>query len=136
MKNVKFLSLIILAITVLYSCAKYDEGSNFTLLTAKARMVNTWTMTKYEVNGSDETSNTPGLEVVFSKDNTFKRTFNVGFLVSDTGTWGFLNTKASISLVKSDGSSEIYDIIQLKNKHLKVKRTDGSTTYDYTFIGK
>ena len=135
MKNVKFLSLIILAITVLYSCAKYDEGSNFTLLTAKARMVNTWTMTKYEVNGSDETSNTPGLEVVFSKDNSFKRTFNVGFLVSDTGTWGFLNTKASISLVKSDGSSEIYDIIQLKNKHLKVKRTD-SSTYTYTFKGK
>lgn len=135
MKNVKFLSLLILAITVLYSCAKYDEGSNFSLLSAKARMVNTWTMTKYEVNGSDETSNTPGLEVVFNKNNSFKRTFNFGFLVSDNGTWGFLNSKASISLIKSDGSSEIYDIIQLKNKHLKVRRTEGLTVYDYTFIG-
>ena len=136
MKNIKCLSLIVLAITVLYSCAKYDEGSNFSLLTAKGRMVNTWTMTKYEVNGVDETNGSPGLEVEFNRDDSFKRTFNVGFLVSDKGTWGFLNSKASISLIKSDGSSEIYDIIQLKNKHLKVRRTEGSTTYDYTFIGK
>ena len=136
MKNIKFLSFTALAITVLFSCAKYDEGSNFSLLSAKARMVNTWTLTKYEVNGTDETNDNPGLEVVFNKDNTFKRTFNFGFLVSDKGTWNFVDGKTNITLKKDDGNIEWYRIIQLKNKDLKVERTDGSTTYKYTFRGK
>ncbi len=136
MKNFMFIGLILLAITALNSCAKYDEGSNFSLLTAKGRMSNTWTLTKYEINGVDETNGSPGLEVEFNKDYTFKRTFNIGFLVSDNGKWSFTDGKSKIKLTKDDGTTESYEIIQLKSKDLKVQRFDGSSTYKYTFKGK
>ncbi len=135
MKNLKFLSLIILAVGVLYSCAKYDEGSNFSLLSAKARLVNTWTLTKYEVNGSDQTANSAALEMVFNKNNTFKRTFTLFISISDAGTWAFTDNKSEVVLTKDDGALEKYEIIQLKNKSLKVKRMDNSGTYVYTFKG-
>lgn len=136
MKIIKFVSFLILATAMLLSCAKYDEGSNFSLLTAKGRMVNTWTMTKYEVDGVDQTNDSPGLEIEFYRDDTYKRTFNIGFLVSDKGKWNFMDGKSKIILTKNDGVMESYQIIQLKNKDLKVQRVDNSTTYTYTFKGK
>jgi hypothetical protein len=119
------------------ACAKYEEGSNFSLLSAKSRLVNTWILTKYEVNGQDETANNAGLEMIFNKDNTFKRTFILNFQISEDGDWAFAEGKESIILTKSNGDIEAYKIIQLKNKAFKAKRIDsGGSTYVYTFKEK
>lgn len=137
MKCTKIIAAAILFLFVVSACAKYEEGSNFSLISAKKRLENTWNLTKYEVNGNDETSNSPGLEVIFYKDETYKRTFTYGFAVSDVGTWNFSNNKKYVTLKKSDGSIETYHILQLKNNDLKVERhdTDGAV-YRYTFKGK
>lgn len=124
-------------LVVIAACTKYDEGSNFSLLTPKARLVNTWTMTKYEVNGSDETVNNAGLEIIFYKDNTFKRTFIFGFQVSEDGDWTFADGKERLILTKKDGTIEGYTIVKLKNKEFKAKRTDDNgNTFVYSFKGK
>lgn len=136
MKNMKLFGMFALIFIIASSCAKYDEGSNFSLITARQRLINTWTLTKYEVNNSDQTADNPGLEVVFYKDDTFKRTFSFGFQISDKGTWNFGAGKNSVVLNLENGNVEAYKIVQLKNKDLKVERVDGSTTYRYTFKGK
>lgn len=137
MKIAKILSVATIVLLILSSCNRYEEGSNFSLISAKNRLVNTWTLTKYEINGSDQTANNPGLEVVFYKDGTFKRSFIYGFTVTDQGAWDFGAGKEYVTLTKSDGTFEAYHILQLKNKDLKVERTDNNgVVYKYTFKGK
>lgn len=135
MKKLISLSLIALVTIVFTGCAKYEEGSNFSFYSAKARLANDWTLTKYVVNGSDETNNSPALNISFFKDNTFSRTFTFGFTVKDAGTWAFSGDKTSVILSVNDGSIETYKIIQLKNKDLKAERLDNGDTYQYTFKG-
>lgn len=136
MKNLKIFAVLFSVALIAGSCAKYDEGSNFSLISARQRLINTWELTKYEINNVDETANNPGLEVAFYKDDSFKRTFNFGFQLSDKGTWNFGAGKGTVILNLENGNVEAYKIIQLKNKDLKVERVDGSTTYRYTFKGK
>lgn len=125
-----------LLLIVVSSCAKFEEGSNFSLLSAKSRLVNTWKLTKYEVNGTDQTTNNPGLEITFNKDETFKRTFILGLQISEDGTWSFGGSKSILVLTKANGEMETYTIVQLKNKDFKARRIDNGTTYTYTFTGK
>jgi len=136
MRNLKYIGLFLGLSLMLGACAKYDEGSNFSLISAKQRLINTWTLTKYEVNNVDQTANAPGLEVAFYKDESFKRTFSFGLQISDAGTWSFGGAKSSVVLKLENGNLESYDIIQLKDKALKVERIDGTTTHRYTFKGK
>lgn len=135
MKNMKLFGMFALIFIIASSCAKYDEGSNFSLLTAKQRLVNTWFSTKYEVNGVEQTDY-PALEVVFYKDFTFKRTFTAFFSISDSGTWEFGAGKQTVNLKLADGTVESYKILQLKNNDLKVEREFDGSVYRYTFKGK
>lgn len=137
MKQFKFLS-ILLILSVLGSCTKYEEGSNFSIIPAKARLVNHWTITKYEIDGVNQPINqNTSLEMDFYKDNTFKRTWVVDvFQAHEEGSWTFADGKNVVVLTKKDGGVEAYTIIQLKVKDFKAKRTDGSSTYVYTFKGK
>lgn len=134
MKNMKLFGMFALVFIIASSCAKYDEGSNFSLLTAKQRLVNTWSITKYEVDGAEQTDY-PALEVVFYKDFTFKRTFTAFFSIVDSGEWEFGAGKQTINLKLADGTVESYKIIQLKNKDLKVQREFEGSVYIYTFKG-
>jgi len=136
MKKLKFIGFIFGLALLLGACAKYDEGSNFSIISARQRVINTWTLTKYEVNNVDQTNGNPGLEVAFYKDDTFKRTFNFGLQISDKGTWSFGGAKSTLILKLENGNVETYKIVQLKDKAMKVERVDGATTYRYTFKGK
>lgn len=105
---------------------------------AKNKLVNNWSLTKYEVNGVDQAINAnTGLQMDFYKDNTFKRSWIIaGFQVPEQGTWVFTDAKKKIILTKNDGGIEIYNIKKLTYKELKAERIDGSDTYHYTFEGK
>lgn len=135
MKNMKLFGMFALSFIILSSCAKYEEGSNFSLLTAKQRLVNTWISTKYEVDGLEQTDY-PALEVVFYKDFTFKRTFTAFFSIVDSGEWEFGAGKQTINLKLANGTVESYKILQLKNNDLKVEREFDGSTYRYTFKGR
>jgi hypothetical protein len=137
MKYTKFIVFSLLFV-LLGACNKYEEGSNFSLLSAKNRLVNNWKLTKYEVGGVNQPiNNNTGLEMDFYNDNTFKRTWVIGgWQVPENGDWAFVDGKRKITLKKSDGTLELYTIVQLKSKDFKAKRVDEGVEYVYTFEGK
>lgn len=137
MKYTKFIVFSLLFVLI-GACNKYEEGSNFSLLSAKNRLVNNWKLTKYEVGGQNQPiNNNTGLEMDFYKDNTFKRTWIIGgFQVPENGDWAFVDGKRKITLKKSDGTLELYTIVQLKSKDFKAKREEDGVEYVYTFEGK
>src|SRR5574343_80671 len=144
MKHLFKLSLVaLLALTaVVSSCSKYDEGSNFSLISAKGRMAGDWKLSSYTVNGSDYTSSMGTVNVTLDKDGTYKGTavYTVfGSTVTDNfdGTWEFNSDKTTVSM-KETGSStaEVYTIIELKNKEMKLQQVDGNTTYLTTYVAQ
>ena len=126
-----------LALVVATSCNKYEEGPKFTLLTAKARLVNTWTLTKAESNGNDVTSFFPGIKVEINKDNTYKMTYTAGSIsTTEEGKWEFNDDKTTVTFIPDgETTGEPQTIVMLKNKMLKLKSVDGSTTTVITFEG-
>lgn len=145
MKNLFRISLVaILAMAALTttSCNKYEEGPSVTLLPAKSRMAGDWQLSKYTVNGTDYTSNAGTMKVTIDKDGTYSGTisYNVfGSTVTDNiaGTWEFNGDKTKVSFLETgETSAEMYDILMLKNKEMKLQQIDGSTTYQWTYIAQ
>ena len=126
-----FLLLVAVSFT---ACDRYEEGANYSLLTAKARLVNSWKMTKVTVtSGSttyDATANFPTTVLKMRKDGTFEFIYTSGIFTStDTGTWVLNDDKTTVTTTDADGDVAVYTIVKLKNKELKVELVDGSTTY-------
>lgn len=130
-----FLLLVAVSFT---ACNKYEEGANYSLLSAKARLVNTWKLTKVSVTigstTSDVTSNFPATVLKLSKDETYEATYTLFNITStDAGTWSFNDDKTAIVTTDDDGDLTTFTIVKLKNKELKVTQVDGSTTYTYEY---
>lgn len=118
-------SFALLALVFVFaSCSKYEEGSKFTVLTKKARMVNTWTLISYTYNGNAQTlSGTSSWKL--EKDGKATASYVFGnFTTTDIGTWDFNSDKSKLVLTDSSGDIEEFVIVQLKNKDLKLKQTD------------
>lgn len=114
-----------LSVLVLHtsSCKRYEEGPAFTLRTAKARLVNTWEIEKYMVNGEDITAlvlpffGEHSLE--FSRDKRYE--WNIGGL-NEKGNWTFIEGKDKVEM-QEDGASEKFSqkIIKLTNNEFWVE---------------
>jgi TATA-box binding protein (TBP) (component of TFIID and TFIIIB) len=131
-----FLFIVAISFT---ACNKYDEGANFSLLTAKMRVVNHWKLTKITAtNGNttyDATSNFPSTILKIKDDNTYEVIYTVGnFNTTDNGTWEFNSDKTTLTATDNGGDITIYKIVKLKNKEMTLEYIDGSTTYtvEYT----
>ncbi len=133
--KIAFLFLVVVSFT---ACDKYEEGANYSLLTAKMRLVNHWKMTKVTAtNGNttyDATGNFPSTILKVKKDDTYEVIYTFGNLVTtDNGTWAFNSDKTTVTTTEDNGDIGIYTIIKLKNKELKLEYIDGSTTYVTTY---
>lgn len=120
---------------VFTACNKYEEGSNFSLISAKARMANTWTLTGETFNGNNQTI--VGTTVYeFDKDGSAEYSYTAGsFSIELTGSWEFNDDKTKIFITYNAGDTEDFTIIQLKNKNLMLEEVDGDDTTVYTFSG-
>jgi hypothetical protein len=144
MKHLFKLSLVaLLALTaVVSSCSKYEEGSNFSLISAKGRMAGDWKLTSYTVNGTDYTSSMGTFNISIAKDGTYTGTVVyviLGTPMTDNfdGTWEFNSDKTTVSLKETGSTSaEVYTIIELKNKEMKLQQVDGNTTYLTTYTAQ
>lgn len=135
MNKFKIIASIVFVVTLLASCGKYDEGSNFSLLTAKNRITNKWTLNKLEINGQTQSGASAQFTIDIRKDNSFTRTVTFFGTVSDGGTWAFSGDKTNLILSYTDGTVKTYKIIQLKSKSLKVEETTNGDTYRFSFNG-
>ncbi len=135
-----FLSLSLIATFLLSSCNKYSEGPTFSLLTRKARIVNDWTLESYTKDGTELYDQSYELNISIERDGTYSMTTvtpNLGQLQSETshGTWEFDNDQSSVTLLEEGSIIGVsYEIIQLKNKSLKLRQTDfNNSVYDWTY---
>lgn len=130
-------SAMLLSGSVLTSCSKYEEGSKFTVLTKKARLVGVWTVKNTETNGSTWTPDSDeSITFDIKKDGTYKYTYTIGsFSSSSTGTWEFNGDKTKL-LTKEDGETDVNEaiIVMLKNKEMKYKDATGSYPTTTTLV--
>ena len=109
----------------LVACNRYEEGSNFSFLTAKARAVGEWTVSNITTDGVDVTDNFPGVQVSIKDDNTYKITFSVfGFETYENGTWAFNDDKTRFIMTSSIGNVSDRKIIMLKDKMMKLEEVN------------
>lgn len=139
MKALLFFSM---ALVLLGSCNKYADGPSFSLLSRKARITNEWILEKQTLNNSEQPITTE-IKLTIEKDGTFSEsTVNnaLGQLQSTHrhGTWLFLEGKGQFSLTEStEGSLAVnYEIRELKNKRLKLRRTINNNIYEWLYISK
>lgn len=119
-----FFALAILTLP-LVACNRYEEGSNFSLLTAKARAVGEWNVTTISTNGQDVTSSFPNVKVSIKDDNSYTLTFSVfGFSTSENGTWAFSDDKTRLLMTSAIGNLSDRKIIMLKNKMMKLEEVN------------
>jgi hypothetical protein len=131
-------ALLALTAVAVTSCSKYEEGSKFTLLSAKARLVNTWTLVAATSDGTDIMGFMPDMKIEIKKDGTYTTTWTSGGLsTSDSGTWAFNSDKTQVAMTDSNGDVSNSKIIMLKNKDLKLQDADNTSSVDiFTFEGE
>lgn len=116
------------------ACNRYEEGSNFSFLTAKARVVNTWVevASLYTYANGTSTTNTgyTEVEVTFDKDMNYSYTGKfIGIPFSQQGTWAFNSDKTGINLTQDPAQGNDYQswkLIKLKNKEMKIETMDSN----------
>lgn len=124
----------------LASCGKYEEGPGFTVRTAKARASGDWKLTSLTVNGTDYTSSLGGtITMTVDKDGTYKTTYSSTAGTNETtGTWTFNDDKTTISFTESGSSStaDVYTILELKSKEMKLQQVDAGFTTITTYTAQ
>lgn len=141
MKKSFFYGLVtLIAFTfVLSSCNKYEEGANFSLLPAKTRLVNTWTLNTYKVGSTTQTIDNTTLEI--KKDDTGVFTYTSGSSsTTDDGMWSFNSNKTTVTLTDFTFYGGTWTIVKLKNKELKLRKSDtvfgGEVISELSFTGE
>ena len=145
MKNSIFAKLFVVAslLLVVVACNKYEEGSNFTILTAKSRLVNDWTISKISYTINSTTTETTGNGTLsIAKDGSYTQSTSVevpflGLVTTTTeGTWIFNSDKTEVTFTDTNGNITTSTIVKLKNKELSLTSTDETTgtvtRVDYT----
>jgi hypothetical protein len=136
MKKVFGILMIVAATMTISSCAKYDEGSNFTLLSAKSRVINVWTVSAWTANGNDIMSFNAVDQIDVKKDNTVAVTTTVLGTVTDNGTWVLSDDKATLTFTDSAGDATAYTILKLTKDEMKLSNTSNSVEYIMTLVTK
>ena len=133
---VKTLLLAVLSFSFV-ACSKYEEGSKFTLLTKKSRLVNNWKVLKITADGTDITSWNSVTEVDI-RDNGGITTSHqlLGIPTTSDGTWAFDDDKSHVVITDDGGDVDSYEIIKLKKDELKVQITTNSILYIHEYVTK
>ena len=143
MNKIKFflvaLILTTATLTSLPSCKKGSDDPPVSLVTRKDRFTNTWTLIKYEKNGTVQDLNGTTYKYNVFNNGTLTQTVEgsiFGFparTVRD-GTWSFMNDDEDVKITLPN-ESVIYNIQRLASKELWLKKTVNSDTYVYYFEG-
>ena len=131
MKSTMILLVMMLTLgSVFTSCKKYEDGPGLSLRSKRARVANTWVVSKAtDKNGVDITSEYAGSTWEFKKDGTSLITFDFfGSPIACPGMWTFQEKKERIVFnlnVFGDIETDTMSILMLKQKemHTEAYRT-------------
>jgi hypothetical protein len=128
---------------VLTSCYKYEEGPRFSLLSRKARLCNEWKLETYLDNGTDKTVESETTTLTIEKDGTYSISTvrnEMGQIQSEFshGTWVFQDAKGQVVMTDSqEGSIPLtFDIIELRNSRLQLRKKLMGISYIFQYVGK
>ena len=122
---------------VVTACSKYEEGSNFTLLTKTSRVANTWKITALTADGNDIMSLNAVSQIVATKDGDWDVTYTAfGLSTVDEGKWEFSSDKTKLITTDESGDVTESTIVKLTKDELKVTRTDNGVVYNTTLETK
>lgn len=117
-------SVIVVCGLALTSCSKYEYGPEFTLLTKKQRVTNSWEVDRAYENGDDVTSSYEAYDLVLSKDQSATLTATYGgsdaqVIFATNGTWEFLDQGGQLYLdMENDDADQTYFILRLTDDEL------------------
>ena len=125
------------------SCYKYEEGPRFSLLSRKARLCNEWVLQTYLDNGTDKTIVCETTTLTIENDGTYSISTvrnEMGQVQSEFshGTWVFQDAKGQVVMTDSqEGSIPLtYDILELRNSNLQLRKKIAGISYIYQYRGK
>ena len=127
MRNIKILALLII-ISGMYSCKKYDEGPLVSLRSKSERIANDWRIEKAIDNGNDVSGDFDKYQISLSKDGDAYLTAHYRFLgveydYTTSGKWRFENNSEKLVVDYEDDSADAaYFILRLKEKELWVRQ--------------
>ncbi len=115
----KKIILIILTITAILSCKKYEDGPVISLRTKKMRLINKWKIneTQKYINKSQPTNNTDTTYQSISANYIQFENHNIYSTPNDTGQWEFYDNKNKI-IITLNQDKDTFKILRLKNKEL------------------
>jgi hypothetical protein len=136
------LSLLIVGF-IFTSCYKYEEGPRVSLLSRKARFCNEWVLETYLDNGTDKTNAGETTTLTIENDGTYSISTvrnEMGQIQSEFshGTWVFQDAKGQVVMTDSqEGSIPLtYDILELRNSNLQLRKKIAGISYIYQYRGK
>ena len=125
------------------SCYKYEEGPRFSLLSRKARLCNEWVLQTYLDNGTDKTIVGETTTLTIENDGTYSISTvrnEMGQVQSEFshGTWVFQDAKGQVVMTDSqEGAIPLtYDILELRNSNLQLRKKIVGISYIYQYRGK
>ena len=139
-----FSTILFTTILLLISCKKYDEGGRI-FATEKKLKANTWKLSKYLLNGTDETSTILVSNYLEKYEDNYTRNYtdNGGDIIKEVGKWEFdKNSKqikisgvSSIDITDKLGSisSSYYYITKLDHDELWYYFENGSEKHEFHF---
>ncbi|MBN2777647.1 MAG: hypothetical protein JXR36_08385 [Bacteroidales bacterium] len=133
MKKLAIILTIVAATAMIFSsCGKYDEGPAFSLLTKKARITGTWTLSEMTANDSVQDITGVTMKYTLEKDGTGSGEFGWGGLTFTSDIeWEFDDTKENLRVKSKDPITGEWDtewaeskIIRLTNSECWMEETD------------
>jgi len=139
----KKLSILFAAVAVvlLVSCGKYEDGPGFSLLSKKSRIVGEWSYVGIYIDGVEMTqpSDLEGFSSTFEKNGSYQDVaVDAGNPIITIGTWEFANDKEDLKIVTQyiDWNGGIayhtytYKILRLTNSELWYSITVNGSEYE------
>lgn len=127
--KIAFIPVIVLLL-FLSSCGKYEEGPGFTVRTKTHRVVNSWVIEHWFINGGEVNPLVPfDYTETYEKDGAYSYTSSAA---SGSGTWEFQSDKAEIKRSGVSGqSTETLVILRLKEKEFWYYYMDGNDKHEF-----
>ncbi len=142
-----------IVISAVMSCKKYPEDKGIHLYrTAQNRLVGTWLVASYSIDGADNTGAytdlNPALTFTIKRNGSYT-IYCEGFTIDNTGsknpyvtnlagTWQFLENKKKMALTQGTFSSSIdsYEIRKLTKNELWLRQQKGIVVTEIHYIAK
>ncbi len=99
-----------IVITTTQSCQKYPDGPFISFRSRTERVAQTWKVSSYQKNGTDNTSLYGGYTESYSKGGAYSYSWGI---LSGTGTWGWADNQRDIQL-NGAGNQGTYTMVILK----------------------